>query len=156
MRSPGIAWLLSVAVGLCWATVAVAAVCNVPSGGHPTIQTAVDDTGCTEIVIADQVFVESVDVRRSLTVTGASASTTTVEGRFAVSGATTEIALNNLTVNAAAPSAAGCYPEGLDVTGGARMTSNALVVINGVGDACLIFGDGFETGTTVAWSATTP
>lgn len=155
MRSPGIAWLFSVAVGLCWATIAVAAVCNVPSGAHPTIQAAVDDAGCTEVVLAARVFGESADVGRSLTVTGASATTTTVEGRFVVTGATTDVALNNLTVNAAAPSTAGCYSEGLDVTGGARLTSNALVVINGDG-ACPLFSDGFESGSTSAWSMATP
>lgn len=156
MRSPGIAWLLSVAVVLCWTTVAAAAVCTVPSAPHPTIQEAVDDVGCTEIVIAAGAYVESVSIDRSLSVTGASTATTTVEGRFEVTGAATEITLTNLTIDAGASSVAGCFPEALDVAGGAKLTSNALEVINGDGDACLIFGDGFESGDTGAWSGTTP
>lgn len=130
--------------------------CNVPSGPHPTIQEAVDDASCTEVVLAAQTFVESVAVGRSLAISGASTATTIVEGRFDVTGAATVIVLSEMTITAAAPSTAGCFPEALDVTAGAQLTSIALVVINGDGDACLIFGDDFESGSTSAWSSTTP
>ena len=73
-----------------------------------------------------------------------------------MTGAATDLSLNDLTIDASAPSAAGCFTEALDVTGGAGVTSNALVVVNGDGDACLIFEDGFETGNTNAWSGTNP
>ncbi len=139
-----------------WTTGAGAAVCNVPSGPHPTIQEAVDDASCTEVVLAAQTFVESVAVGRSLAISGASTATTIVEGRFDVTGAATVIVLSEMTITAAAPSTAGCFPEALDVTAGAQLTGIALVVINGDGDACLIFGDGFESGSTSAWSSTTP
>lgn len=130
--------------------------CPVPSGTHPTIQEAVDDVGCTEVTLATQTFVESVAVDRSLAIIGASTATTIVEGHFEVTGVATVIDLSDMTIDAAAPSVAGCFPEALDVTGGAQLTSNALVVINGDGDACLLFGDGFESGSTSAWSSTTP
>ena len=78
MRSPGIAWLLSVAVVLSWTALATAAVCTVPSAPHPTIQEAVDDVGCTEIVIAAGTYAESVGIDRSLTVSGASTTGTTI------------------------------------------------------------------------------
>lgn len=130
--------------------------CPVPSGTHPTIQEAVDDVGCTEVTLATQTFVESVAVDRSLAIIGASTATTIVEGHFEVTGVATVIVLSDMTIDAAAPSVAGCFPEALDVTGGAQLTSNALVVINGDGDACLLFGDGFESGSTSAWSSTTP
>lgn len=156
MRLPVIAWLFLVALVPNWTIDAATAVCTVPSSSYPTIQGAVDDAGCTEIVIAAGTYAEWVSIGRSLSVTGASTGTTIVEGRFDVTGAATDLALNNLTIDASAPSAAGCFREALDVTGGAGVTSNALVVVNGDGDACLIFGDGFESGTTTAWSGTNP
>jgi len=156
MKLSGFARLLSAAVLSSWTTFAAAAVCNVPSAPHPTIQEAVDDVGCTEVVIAAGTYVESVSIDRSLTVSGASTTGTTIEGRLAVTGAATAVSLNDLTIDASAPSAAGCFAEALDVTGGAGVTSNALVVVNGDGDACLIFEDGFETGNTTAWSGTSP
>jgi hypothetical protein len=139
-----------------WTTVAAAAVCTVPSAPHPTIQVAVDDVGCNEIVIAAGTYVESVEIDRNLIVSGASTTETTIDGRLTVSGAATAVALNDLTINASAPSAAGCFPAALDVTGAAGVTSNALVVVDADGDACLIFEDGFETGNTTAWSGTSP
>jgi hypothetical protein len=141
---------------LFWTHDAGAAVCTVPSGSHPTIQEAVDDVGCTEVTLAAQTFVESVAVDRSLSITGASTATTVVEGRFEVTGAASVIALSEMTIDAAAPSVAGCFREALDVSGGAQLTGSALVVVNRDGDACLIFGDGFETGSTSAWSSATP
>ncbi len=158
MQSPRVGLLITSAT-MSWlcAVFVTAAVCNVPSGTHPSIQSAIDDAGCTEVVLAAQTFVESVAVGRSVSIAGGSTATTIVDGRFVVNGSSTEITLNNLTINAASLSSAGCFREGLDVTGGATLTSNALVVINGDGDAvCLIFGDGFETGTTDAWATTFP
>ncbi len=138
------------------ATPADAAVCNVPSASHPTIQAAVADLACTEVVVAAGTYVESVDVDRTLEITGASSSTTVVEGRITATGAGVELALDSLTVDASTPSVAGCFWEAIDVSGGAAMTSTDLVAINGDGEACLIFGNGFETGNTGAWSATSP
>lgn len=157
MKSPRIRSLvLSVTVFIFWVSGAGAAVCTVPSGTHPTIQAAVDDAGCTEVTLAAQTFFESVSVDRSLAISGASTATTIVEGRFEVTGAATAIALSEMTIDAAAPSVAGCFREALDVSGGAQLTGNALVVVNRDGDACLIFGDGFESGSTSAWSSATP
>ena len=135
---------------------AVAAVCNVPSGSHPTIQEAVDDLACTEVVIAAGSFAESVAVERSLVFSGDSSATTTVEGRFVVTGASTNVSLGDLAIDAGALTAAGCYTLALDVSGGAAVTGNNLVVVNADGDACLLFADGFETGNTGGWSGSTP
>ncbi len=135
---------------------AVAAVCNVPSGSHSTIQEAVDDITCTEVVIAVGSFTESVAVERSLNLSGDSSATTTVEGRFVVTGASTNIAISDLTIDAGASTAAGCYSLALDVSGGAAVAGNNLVVVNADGDACVLFADGFESGDTVAWGGTSP
>lgn len=137
-------------------TTAIAAVCNVPSGSHPTIQGALDDPACTEVVIAAGAYVESLTVDRTLDITGASSSTTVIEGQVVATGTGVSLTLDSLKVDASAPSAAGCYPEVVDVSGGAALTSNDLVAINGDGDACVLFRDGFEAGDTDAWSGGTP
>jgi len=138
------------------ATTAVAAVCTVPSGSHPTIQAAVDDPTCTEVAIAAGTYAESVEVDRTLEISGASSTTTIVEGRIALTGTGVELTLDSLKVDASAPSVAGCYPFAVDISGGSSMSGNDLVVVNGGGDACLLFRDGFESGNTGAWSNTNP
>jgi hypothetical protein len=150
------ALVLSSVLLLFGVTAAGAAVCNVPSGSYPTIQEAVDDLTCTQVVIAAGTFVEAVEVDRTLEITGASSTATVVEGRIAVSGAGVELILGSLKVDASAPSVAGCFPEAVDVSGGTEVTGNDLVAINGDGSACLIFGDGFEIGNTGAWATTVP
>jgi pectin methylesterase-like acyl-CoA thioesterase len=139
-----------------FATPAAAAVCSVPSASHPTIQAAVDDAACTEIVVGVGTYVESVEIQRSLSITGDSASTTVIEGGVSATGAGVELTLDELRVDAGASSVAGCFPIAVDVSDGAALTSNNLIAVNADGDACLIFRDGFETGGTGAWSATSP
>ncbi len=138
------------------ASTSLAAVCTVPSGSYPTIQSAVDDPGCTEILLAAQTFVEPVVIARDLIMSGASSSATVLEGRVVVEGATTQAELHHLTVDASAPAVAGCYPVALLARGGAELAAHAVVVVNGGGDACAIFRDGFESGDTAAWSTTMP
>ena len=130
--------------------------CPVPSGSHPTIQSAVDDVGCSEIELGSQVYTENVEIGRTLSVSGVSAVATTIVGRVLITGATSVVSLADLTVDGSDPAVAGCFPEAVDVEGGAQMSGSNIVVINGDGDACLLFGDGFEDGTTGAWSGTTP
>jgi hypothetical protein len=140
------------AVGPAWTAVAEAAVCAVPSGPHPTIQAAVDDAACTEVVLAAQSFAESVAVSRSLLLRGDSSATTVIEGQMTVTGNTTVVTLQDLAVYGG-----GCYLAALDVVGGARVTSHQdVVVFNTAGGECPIFIDGFESGDTSAWSRTVP
>jgi len=131
-----------------------AAVCTVPSASHPTIQEAVDDLACTEIALAAGTFVEAVGIDRDLELHGASSATTVIEGRVVIDGAATEVELRDLTIDTSATAA--CFPEALLSRGGARLGANNLAVVNDDGDACLIFGDGFEAGNTSAWSVTVP
>jgi len=149
LRTPGAVAALMLLLG---STNAFAAVCNVPSGSHATIQTAVDDVSCTEVVIAAGSLAESVAIDRSLILTGDSSATTIVEGRFVVTGASTVVAFDELTIDAGAPTAAGCFTLALDVSGGAAVTGNNLVVVNADGNACVLFADGFESGDTSAWN----
>lgn len=156
MRSPGVASLLSVAVCSCRTGAALAAVCKVLSTPHPNIQDAVNDNSFTEMVVAAGTFVESVEIDRSLEITGNSSTTTMIEGGVVVTGAGVELTLNDPKVDAGASSAAGCYPVAVEVSGGASLTSSNLVAVNADSDARLIFRDGFETGDTGFWSGTTP
>ena len=105
-----------------------AAVCTVPSAPHPAIQEAVDDLACTEIVLAAGTFVEEVVIDRDLVITGASSPTTRIEGRVVVEGDTTQVGLHDLTIDASAPTAAGCFTEALVSRGGAQLGANDVVV----------------------------
>lgn len=148
--------VLGVVVVIVVATGAPAAPCPVPTGSHPTIQDAVDDLACTDIVLGAQVYPESASVDRSLAITGAGPASTTIAGRLAINGGGVVVSVTEVTVDASHPSVAGCFGQAIDVGGGARMTGTNVVGINGGGDACLIFGDGFEDGTTGAWFITVP
>ena len=131
---------------------ASAKVCTVPTLAYPSIQAAVDDAACTEITLAVQDYAESVAVSRSLVLGGASSATTTIVGQVTVTGATAEVTLQDLKVDGG-----GCFSVGLDVTGGAQVTSGQdVVVVNAAGGECPIFTDGFELGAAVAWSTTVP
>ena len=146
-------------IGLCFlvlasicASTASAAECPVPTLPYPSIQAAVDDATCTEITLAAQDFAESVAVSRSLVLGGDSSTTTTIVGQVTVTGATTEVTLQDLKVDGG-----GCFTAGLDVGGGAQVTSQQdVVVVNAAGGQCPIFTDGFELGASVAWSMTVP
>ena len=134
------------------ASMASATECPVPTLAYPSIQAAVDDTSCTEITLAAQDFAESVAVSRSLVLGGDSSASTTIVGQVTVTGATTEVTLQDLKVDGG-----GCFLVGLDVGGGAQVASQQdVVVVNAAGGQCPIFTDGFELGATVAWSTTIP
>jgi hypothetical protein len=135
---------------------AFADVCTVPSAPHATIQASVDDANCTEIVLASQAFRETVIVSRDLTLSGTSSSATIIEGQLVVEGDSTQVVIHDLKVDGSALSVAGCFDEALVAQGGAQISANEVVVINGGVDGCVLFGDGFESGDTSAWSATKP
>jgi len=129
---------------------AEAASCAVPSPQYPTIQSAVDDPACTVVVLAAQTYVESVAIGRSLTVQGVSSAATVVQGQVRVQGGT--VALAGLRVDTSPSELRGRFAEALLVETGGRVSGTDLVVVH----RPLLFGDGFESGTTAAWSATAP
>jgi hypothetical protein len=133
-----------------------AAVCQVPSAPYPTIQSAVDDPSCTEIVLATQTFDESVTVGRDLTLRGASSTTSVIEGQLTVAGGSTQLELADLTIDASAAGVAGTCTEALQVTGGAEVNGRDIVVLNAGFDPSAVFADGFESGDTSAWSTAVP
>ena len=148
--------VFGVAVVLGAAPAARAATCPVPTGSHPTIQEAVDDAACTEIDLGGQTYTESVSIGRTLSLSGVSSAPSIIAGRVVIQGAATVVSLADLTIDGSDPTVAGCFVEAVDVSGGAQMLGSNVVVVNSDGIACLLFGDGFEDGTTGAWSATSP
>ena len=124
---------------------AEAVTCTVPSAPHPTIQAAIDDVGCTDIVVAAGAFQEAVTIARDVSVQGAGSSQTYVQGGAEVSAGT--VSLTGMHLSAAG--------EALDAHSGAEVSGFDLVVVNGTVEPPL-FADGFEDGTTDAWAATSP
>ena len=147
----GVGLVAILGAGTSWA-----AECQVPSAPHPTLQSAVSDLACTEIVLASRAFRESVTLDRDLTLSGTSSSATIIEGQVVVDGATTQVTINDLKVDASASSVTGCFNEALVAQGGAQISAYDAAVINGGIDGCVLFGDSFDTGETSAWSSTHP
>ena len=128
-----------------WSPFSGAATCNVPSATHPDIQTAVDDIGCDPIVVGAGSFVETVVVDRSLSLQGSGSSQSCILGGVEVQEGTVIITGFHLS----GPG------EALWSHSGAEVSGFDLVVINGIVETPL-FADGFEDGTTDAWSAASP
>ncbi len=59
---------------------AAARPCKVPTGAHPSIQTAVDDVVCTKIHVASGTFSENVVINRDVTIRGAGQDKTIIDG----------------------------------------------------------------------------
>jgi hypothetical protein len=142
------ACLLCAALIGAWGSSLPAATCQVPSVAYPTIQSAIDDTACTEIVLAAQAFAEAAMVARSVTLQGASSVATIVEGRVQVTGGS--VSLRGMCIGVSSPTGANIYPAALSVSGGAQVTGADLVVLKAVD--LTVFSDGFESGDTSAWS----
>jgi len=157
MRSNrAVAWIVFPVMVLLRASPTGAAVCQVPSGPYPTIQSAVDNPACTEIELAAQTFHESVVVARVLELRGASSPTTVIEGKLTVQGGSTRVVLEDLTVDGSASGVAGSFTDALLVEGGAEVNGLRIVVLNAAEDLLAVFADGFESGDTSAWSSVVP
>jgi hypothetical protein len=70
-----------VLLGLLISSQTMAAVCNVPSGLYPTIQSAVSDSSCDPINVAAGVFTETgqIVINRNLTINGAGSGSTIIK-----------------------------------------------------------------------------
>ena len=128
--------------------------CTIP-GSHATIQEAADDPACAEVVLASQTYPESIVLRRTVTVAGPAAGGAVIQGLVLIAGSETVITLRDLEV------ANGCTPDSVRITGGAELLGETLTVTRSEVLPCpatadTIFTDGFESGNTSAWSATSP
>jgi hypothetical protein len=144
-------------VALCGFSAALplgAQTCTVPAS-HATIQEAADDPACAEVVLSAQTYPESVVLRRTVTVAGPGTGGAVIQGLVLVAGSDTTATLRDLEV------ANGCTPDAVRATGGAELLGETLTVTRSETLPCpltadTIFTDGFETGTTGAWSSSTP
>jgi hypothetical protein len=141
--------LLAVLV-LALGPLAEGATCTVPSGSYPTIQAAVDDPTCTDILLGSQTYAESVVVDRSVAVEGVSSSSTVIQGQVRVSSGS--VVLDSLRVDTSSSALAGRFAAALEVADGAEVDGVDLKVVH----RAVLFGDGFESNSTAAWSAVAP
>lgn len=149
-RRPGALRRRLVATGLALlgAGSARAVDCGVPSS-HATLQQAVATPTCTRVLLADQIFVESVEIRRDLEIAGVAAGATTLRGTLDVANGAV-VAIANLAVS-------GCAQARVTATAGARVSGDRLTVTAGAAaPPCPIFADNFESATPDAWSTRTP
>nr|MDP9147628.1 hypothetical protein [Acidobacteriota bacterium] len=77
-----------------------AATCLVPSVNYPTIQSAVNDSGCTTINVAAGLYVENVAIARSLTLNGAEAGEDAVSPRSGPESVINGTGSANITITA--------------------------------------------------------
>ncbi len=123
--------------------------CTVPDQ-VPSIAAALADPACETIVLGAQSYPESVVVSRSVTIQGVSSDATVIEGQVQVVAGT--VALDHLRVDTSSAALAGRFHQALVVEAGARLSGTDLRVVH----KALLFGDGFESGNTTAWSQTSP
>ncbi len=76
-------------------TKAALATCSVPSGSYPTIQSAVDDPGCSTVNVAPGVYNEYVAIARALTLNGPNAGISGAGAR----GSEATVSQVNITAN---------------------------------------------------------
>jgi hypothetical protein len=131
----------------------------VPTPSYPTIGAAVRDGACTLVQVAAGDFPENVTIARDVAIQGAGSGATSIQGRFAVSGAGTDVSVNSLEIDGTAAGVAGCWAEMLKSTEGATVTSASDVRVrqsSAAGGACRLFVDGFEFGGALGWSSSVP
>ncbi len=150
--------VLLAALVLAGARLGGAAICHVPSASYPTITGALADATCDPIQIAAGALTENLEVSRSVSLVGGGSATSTLSGWVWVRGATTELTISGLRVDAAAASTGLCHASGLHVEGGARAAGADLVVVGRPTSTfpCGFFSDGFESGDLTPWSARRP
>ncbi len=154
-RPRGSFWAAALAALLLAVPALQGVVCNVPSGSYPTIAAALGAPSCDPIQIAAGTYSANLFIARDVTLAGAGSSGTTIAGSVEVAGSATDVALNALRIDSTA--APRCYASGLEVRAGARTSGVDLVVVRAAPLAsCGLFGDGFESGGSAAWSATLP
>src|SRR5262245_35826626 len=140
--------LLPLAPGTERAHFAMAAgpICTVnPSGGatYTTIQAAVADTGCTTIHLAAGTYAGAITIGRSLTLSGAGASTTFIDG----AGADRVLHIDSGPVTIAGVTIRNGHPHpgdggGIENYGTLTLNSSAVISNTAEGDAIGSFGWG--------------
>ena len=123
-------------------TSAHAAVCTVP-GAYGSIQSAVNDSDCTDIQVAEGTYQGSVIVSRTLNLVGAGSGLTTIQGGVTASGNSTNLVFQGFQI------LNGCPGSAISSNGAAMVAGFDIIAENSDGIQCygeqdLIFSDGFE------------
>jgi len=120
---------------------AQAAICNVPAS-YASVQAAVNDNNCSEIQMSPGQYEGSINISRSLTLSGSGSNRTVVRGVVSVSGNATQATLTSFRISG------GCLGSWLISSGGARVSASIvtseLIAPSPCGGEELIFEDGFE------------
>ncbi len=117
---------------------AAAAACTVPSDNYPTIAAAVADSACDPILISAGTYTENLVIERPVTINGAGADSTTVDGGgvsavFAITN-TAVVSLTGMTIQ----NGAGLlvftenYPDGTRIGGGVANWRGTVTVKDSV------------------------
>jgi hypothetical protein len=107
-----------------------AANCAVPSGTYPTIQSAINDSSCTEIDVAAGFYYEHLLITRTVTIQGDTASPTVIGATGLVGsvivdeGSGTTLTLSHLTITGGSASLGG----GLNMDGTITLNMNYCTV----------------------------
>ncbi len=129
---------LSVSV---WPGMALAVTCQVPSD-RPTIQAAVDDATCTDIVLQNQIYAESVSIDRSLLLFGPAGGNAVIRGAVSVEGNSVLAMLADFSIEN------GCSAPGLAAMQSAEIQAEGVAVQSsaqfGCNDGQVLFSNGFE------------
>ena len=132
---------------------AQAMTCNVSGSG--SIQSAIDNVSCDTIIVAAGTFMENLDIGRSVTIQGAGASSTIVNGggngRVVTIDGNITVALENLRLtngDATSESTRSREGGGILVTGGATLYGNYLQLDNNIASSSTSgFGGGISINT---------
>lgn len=122
---------------------------------RPTVQAAVSDASCSLVAVAAGIFDEGVVVTRTVTLQGAGATTTRLTRPLRVVGATV-LVIEDIAIDLGGT----CYALPFEVAIGASVavtpgTELAVPAAGAPVPPCPLFDDGFESGTTLAWSEAT-
>ena len=120
---------------------AFAVTCQVPAD-RPTIQAAVDDPSCTDIVLGNQIYAESVAIARSLLMFGPDGGSAVIRGAVSVTGASVLAMLADFGIED------GCPGPGLAADQSAEIQAEEVTVMSSGQFACgggdTFFSNGFE------------
>ncbi len=135
--------------------------CNVSGGG--SIQNAIDNVSCDTIIVAAGTFMENLDISRSVTIQGAGASSTIIDGggngRVVTINGSVTVYLENLRLtNGDATGESIRFREGggILVTDGATLHGNYLQIDNNLAsNSPSGFGGGVSINTSSAYISNT-
>ncbi len=122
---------------------ALAVTCQVPAD-RPSIQAAVNDVACTDIELKGQIYTESINIRRTLNLSGPVGGRAVIQGAASVTGTSVVVVLSDLSIEN------GCNVPGLSASASATVETSNLIVQSSArftcdaGETDLIFADGFE------------